>query len=62
MVALMTEIAAVFIGPWVVLDIINSIRLKATEKELRKLDRIAEIEQKYGVSISDEDLTMNVRN
>lgn len=62
MVALMTEIAAVFIGPWVVLDIINSIQLKATEKELHKLDRIAEIEQKYGVSISDEDLTMNARN
>lgn len=33
--------------------------LKELEKEVRKLDRIKEIEDKYGITISDESLKMN---
>lgn len=44
--------------PLTVAHVQDMKKLKMAERELKLLDRIEEIEKKYGVTISDEDLEM----
>lgn len=46
-------------GPFLVALIRDSIKVKKMEKELGKLERIEEIETKYGVTISEDTFRMN---
>lgn len=58
MIWLMTAVSAVFLGPFAVVYILTAIQIKRLEQEERKLAKINELEQRYGIEISNADLTM----
>lgn len=58
MIWTMALVSGAFLGPFTVAFILNTIEIHRLEKEERKLRKIEELEQKYGITISEDSLKM----